>query len=1284
MSSWIVAAVAAVAFGVAPSAFAANKSPAKKPPARPALALVEAGEPSAEREALREHVARLHRAVGGPTALFDIVAIAHLHGSLAPQEVLTGLQRALERWRQVPAARSTPAYAALRDLTVDVAARAGSPLAATFDEPAGRVTAWRWLGPFGNEHGSALDRTGEVELEAAARKDQPPLRTNWPGREGEVGWRPVDPARAQAGGVVAFDELVERPGDALVYAEAWLQTPQAGPHTLLVATDGPAKVWLDGQLLGALDPPEARNGLRRTGPTLTPTVALPVQVANGAHRLLVKLAPRRSKLRLKVVLSPVAVDAELGLPWPPDQPAAPAVRAALFALAWHGWPLAPTLRERLLAAQPDDVPHAAALAHALLPSEPGDRIDRLRFWQDERPADRDLLVQHAKALDEAGKTAAAHRLWTAWTDAQGRHPEDESVRACLLRSDLWARLQAPQLARTLLNRCDARWPGTPDLLDALVRERQARDQLPEVHALLRRLVELEPGVLARHEALLQSCYERGDQPGAEAVADAMRQRFGVRARPERVVAELLLIDGLPERAKQALDAHAPPADAAPRSQDLELGARVAVRLGDRKQAETLLERAAALAPARADLRARLLLLRPDVEFYASQRRDLVALCQREQRQPRKDPLEVRRRHTVIRLVGNGQQARYDAEVVYLGPGAPNAHEIAIDYAPSLARADVIQAAIVRRDGRVERQVRQDVEQLGDDASGMYFDQERITLRFSGLHPGDAVVAEWVVRDLGPTPFGLVFGELLALGDVHPVREVAIAVQVPDGTPLYWDVGDARAVLPQRPEFMQRALDGKDGNGKAWDEWRLTVHDVPATEDEERMPGASDVLPYLHVSSFASWTAAAAWYAGLMASALPARGSDAVVRDLALKLTAGSATVTDKVRALHAFAAQQVRYVGLEFGIHSLKPHAVREVIQRRFGDCKDKATLLVALCAEAGIAAQVVLVRSLDQGRLHDKVASLGGFNHAIAYVPALGWYLDATAPHHGPLELPEGDMGGTALPIPAPDGLLRLPEAPAEANVRQEELAIDLQADGSATVAAVVRLSGLPAAEARTQLWSAEKRRERLEQEWSPRLPGVQVVALDVAGVEPVADEVVVRFTARVPKWAVAREGGLAVVPCRAGESYAQLLAPRETRQHDVVLARTLRETTKVILRGPPGWQVVKLPVSTDSAYERGQFALTASRDAGAVVIETELVSRARTVPVEDYAEFRTWLAEVDAALRGEVVWVAGVATAYPTTRRAVSSATSAASSARWLSVGPYTCDATLPGRASGYRVGM
>ena len=89
-----------------------------------------------------------------------------------------------------------------------------------------------------------------------------------------------------------------------------------------------------------------------------------------------------------------------------------------------------------------------------------------------------------------------------------------------------------------------------------------------------------------------------------------------------------------------------------------------------------------------------------------------------------------------------------------------------------------------------------------------------------------------------------------------------------------------------------------------------------------------------------------------------------MRRQARELVAGIAGRRERLAALLDFARRQVRYVAVEVGIGGFRPHRPREVLGRGWGDCKDKALLLVELLREAGIEAYPVLIRAGAEGRV--------------------------------------------------------------------------------------------------------------------------------------------------------------------------------------------------------------------------------------------------------------------------------------------------------------------------------
>lgn len=142
-----------------------------------------------------------------------------------------------------------------------------------------------------------------------------------------------------------------------------------------------------------------------------------------------------------------------------------------------------------------------------------------------------------------------------------------------------------------------------------------------------------------------------------------------------------------------------------------------------------------------------------------------------------------------------------------------------------------------------------------------------------------------------------------------------------------------------------------------------------------------------------WEGVGRWYDRLVAE-VPRNA--AAVRDKARELTAGKASRREKAEVLAAFARRQVRYVAVEVGIGGYRPSAPQEVMDRRWGDCKDKAFLLVDLLREAGIEAWPALIRAGGDGRVDREFPSPNELNHAIVAVSAEGLDLDEEAPVAG------------------------------------------------------------------------------------------------------------------------------------------------------------------------------------------------------------------------------------------------------------------------------------------------
>ena len=210
---------------------------------------------------------------------------------------------------------------------------------------------------------------------------------------------------------------------------------------------------------------------------------------------------------------------------------------------------------------------------------------------------------------------------------------------------------------------------------------------------------------------------------------------------------------------------------------------------------------------------------------------------------------------------------------------------------------------------------------------------------------------------------------------------------------------------------------KDADGKA---------DLPKDPDEDS-DGRS--LPSIAWTTFHSWAEVGDWYRVL---ATPRAQPTPELRTRADALTVEAKTPEEQIKAIYTFVSEQVRYVGIDFGIGRIQPHFAEATLSNRYGDCKDKDTLLEALLRAKGfhtspalIGAGIAIVRDLP---------SPASFNHVITTVmlpgstnvPAQTIWLDAT-PGIEPYRMLIANLrDAEALVVPA-EGVASLQRTPAE-----------------------------------------------------------------------------------------------------------------------------------------------------------------------------------------------------------------------------------------------------------------
>jgi tetratricopeptide (TPR) repeat protein len=545
--------------------------------------------------------------------------------------------------------------------------------------------------------------------------------------------------------------------------------------------------------------------------------------------------------------------------------------------------------------------------------------------------------------------------------------------------------------------------------------------------------------------------------------------------------------------------------------------------------------------------------------------------------------------------------------------AATARQYAFAYEADRERVQLRGARVFRGDGRVDEAIESGEAAANDPSIAMYTSARTFYVQFPRLEPGDVVELRYRVDDVVPqNEFADYFGEIVYLQSDDLIQHAEYVLITPKSRKFFIDHRGIPGLKTSRTDSGSNTV------------YRFLADDVPPLVPEPDMPPWPEVLGFVHVSTFDSYATLGRWYWGLSHEQLDL---DDETRKLAHSIVQGKQTTLDKVKAVYNWVIKNTRYVALEFGIYGYKPRRCVQTVARGWGDCKDKATVIVSLLQELGIDATVVVVRTGMRGDLNSNIASLAPFDHAIAYVPELDLYLDGTAEHTGALELPAMDLGALGVRINRGDAkVVRLPANDPRTNVRKRDVVATLNSDGSATLNLSYEATGTGTAEWRRRYQAQATFKERVTQDLAGELGGFQLTNAKAQDLEDFDKPAVITAQGTAPQLA-RKEGSelsLAVTPSlRLTPTYAS----QSRRQLPIRIPAFSTIEHSFTAKLPKGMKVTTAPLASSGQSEFGSYKVEVTDQGNQLVVRSSLIITVRTIEPARYAAWQDFCKRVDAA---------------------------------------------------------
>ena len=295
-----------------------------------------------------------------------------------------------------------------------------------------------------------------------------------------------------------------------------------------------------------------------------------------------------------------------------------------------------------------------------------------------------------------------------------------------------------------------------------------------------------------------------------------------------------------------------------------------------------------------------------------------------------------------------------------------------------------------------------------------------------------------------------------------------------------------------------------------------ARDVKPLNYEPYSPPVSDFTGTITVSTVDDWTQYVNWEKALLKDVF---SSDIQVKKKAKELLENKKTVQEKVDGIFEFVAQDIRYQQeYESTIAGVRPHTSAQILERGYGDCKDKAVLFIHLAKEAGIKVNYVVLRTRSEGKFHKNIPGQQ-FNHAIIYVPTQegikeGYFVDPTVDLLEIGSLREDDQGVTALVLDIDSGDFEFRDIPfqkPEMNFQKYERSYTLSKDLKLKVKDKVKLRGGTSSMFRRVLRTKDVGNKAFQRLANSLFKGGVLIDYDHSDIEDISQPFSISFSAEI-----------------------------------------------------------------------------------------------------------------------------------------------------------------------------
>ena len=410
--------------------------------------------------------------------------------------------------------------------------------------------------------------------------------------------------------------------------------------------------------------------------------------------------------------------------------------------------------------------------------------------------------------------------------------------------------------------------------------------------------------------------------------------------------------------------------------------------------------------------------------------------------------------------------------------------------------------------------------------------------------------------------------------------------------------------------------------------------MPQIIEETSMPPIGEVAFGILVTTVNSWEEFSDWWRKKIAGKTE---PDEPIRGKVAELTKDLSTSGEKMEAIFDYVKREIRYVSIDWGKSGYEPENAKKVFENKYGDCKDKSTLLISMLRAARIPAYYVLIPTSSIGNLIKDFSFPLQFDHCIVAVQNEGKYhfIDPVDETNRFDYLPDSDRNRDVLIFDDKKIVFdKTPLAKPEENGYYSQSQIKIELDGS--IEGEVRNFSFGDEESSVRSLLIDNGPTEIKESLEKKLDQISSGAnlLTFTHTDPLNFKERAEITIKYNAKDYCRKAGDILIFDVPEISKSCTAIGKKDRRYPIIVSNNSFGKDEVEFNVPDGYKIYYLPEPVEIINQYFEFRSIYQKEGKKIVYQGEFVKKAMRITPEEYPVYQKFCDGMGKSFRRQVLF--------------------------------------------------